>query len=255
MDSNRTSYPALRCRCSHEMREQVDNRLDELCVSETAYLLNLVQTDLKVSDGTADDKDRIAKTIPSTVSAMQESAYCSDSDLRFSMPHDGGITIYIDGDDYQLFPTEREPFYISMLKQIVDSTQLGSEETIFYFQDEKNSKITMQFHGSTHDVTICRNGFYKTYPVGLEDFCDLWLSYLHRHNVYYVAPDYLNVITGRSFEEMCQYLTQYIELGRVLYEKAKGILSLLSMGEGENAEKEVNSLQKQIDKLRKQIQT
>lgn len=127
--------------------------------------------------------------------------------IRFTLPDEYGIKMYINHDEYSLFPPEGRltDSFTDQLLHAASSNQCKFE----LFEDpERKNKIILDF--SNKSLKICMSDKAISYSnILFEDFSNAFLAHVRKYAIYFAAPYNYKAIMLKQFDEMVSSMKKY----------------------------------------------
>lgn len=185
-----TKSETINIRCTKELKNAAIAQAKAMGMGLTDYIESLVSDDLRNTDN-----------------LLSDTHLHPDSVLYLSLPECYGITMYINGDEYDLFPNEgrlTDAFLDYLLNEAADNDTFSLLDS-----PDNGQPVKLQFNADGSNLLITHNQFMKYYPVSMKVFKAAILEHFRKYAIYFAAPYNYRAIMNAPFDEMVNRMERY----------------------------------------------
>lgn len=128
--------------------------------------------------------------------------------IRFSLPEEYGVQMYINSDEYSLYPV-KDRLTDSFMDQLIHTASTKNDQEFeLYDSPEKDSKVILKFHNQNLEIhTKNKKIIHENIPY--DAFVDAFLNHVRKYAIYFAAPYNYKSIMLKPFDEMITSMKKY----------------------------------------------
>ncbi len=181
-------------RCSEDLKNAIQAKLQDTNMSISEYVTSLIQMDLSHNE-------------PTPLSAADRII----GGLHFSLPERFGVVMYAGGREYPLYPVQAgrrltDDFLDQLLLQKGDTADFA-----FLSCPDGGNCITLSFSEDGLKIFEEKNNgkCYDFISIRLQEFRAAFLAHVKKYAIYFEAPYNYQAIMLRPFDEMVKKMQRY----------------------------------------------
>lgn len=125
--------------------------------------------------------------------------------LRFTLPEQFGVTMYINSSPYKLYPLHGR-LTDSFLSELLSSS--GINKGFSFYSDPEHQHTTLLCFSEGH-MSIIQDNCEHIYPIPFQTFYNALLAHLKTYALYFAAPYNYHAIMLKPFELMVKKMKTY----------------------------------------------